>query len=172
MSAETVESDLKRTLKARMRSDLVVNQQRHAGQLFYILKDPVSLKYYRFRPEEYFLLSQLDGEKDLYDVQHAFVAEFSPQRLAIEDLERFVRQLLDAGVAVVDSPLAGKRLYERHRQRKFQKVKSTLSNFMYIRIPLFDPERILDRMLKWFGFLFTLPFFFVACAFWASAGLL
>src|SRR5215207_9762658 len=136
MSLETVESDLRRTLKARMRSDLTVNRQRHAGQLFYVLKDPVSLRYYRFRPEEYFLLSQLDGEKDLYDVQHAFVAEFSPQRLSIEDLERFVRQLLDAGVATVDSPRAGKRLYERHRERKLAKIKQTFANFMYIRIPL------------------------------------
>jgi putative peptide zinc metalloprotease protein len=172
MSTETVESDLRRTLKARMRTDLAANQQRHAGQLFYILKDPVSLRYYRFRPEEYFILQQLDGTKDLYDVQHAFVAEFSPQRLSIEDLERFVRQLLDAGVAVVDSRLAGRRLYERHKERKFVKLKQTLLNFMYIRIPLFDPERLLDRLLGWFGFLFTIPFFLVACAFWASAGLL
>jgi len=172
MSTETVESDLRRTLKARMRTDLVANQQRHAGQLFYILKDPVSLKYYRFRPEEFFILQQLDGVSDLYDVQHAFIAEFSPQRLSIEDLERFVRQLLDAGVAVVDSPLAGRRLYERHKERKFAKVKQTLMNFMYIRIPLFDPERLLDRLLGWFGFLFTIPFFLVACAFCASAGLL
>ena len=27
-------------------------------------------------------------------------------------------------------------------------------------------------MLGWFGFLFTIPFFLIACAFWASAGLL
>jgi len=172
MSTETIESDLRRSLKARMRTDLVANQQRHAGQLFYIIKDPVSLRYYRFRPEEYFLLTQLDGENDLYDVQHAFANEFRPQRLSIEDLERFVRQLLDAGVAVVDSPRAGRRLYERHRQRKFQKLRQTLANFMYIRIPLFDPERLLERLLKWCGFLFTIPFFLLACSFWASAGLL
>jgi putative peptide zinc metalloprotease protein len=172
MSNETVESDLRRTLKARMRTDLVANQQRHAGQLFYILKDPVGLRYYRFRPEEYFLLTQLDGKNDLYDVQHAFVTEFAPQRLSIEDLERFVRQLLDAGVAAVDTPLAGRRLYERHKERKFTKLRQTLTNFMYIKIPLFDPERMLDRLLGWFGFLFTVPFFLLACAFWASAGLL
>jgi putative peptide zinc metalloprotease protein len=172
MSLETVESDLRRSLKARMRSDLAVNQQRHAGQLFYVLKDPVSLRYYRFRPEEYFLLSQLDGEKDLYDVQHAFVTEFSPQRLSIEDLERFVRQLLDAGVATIDTPRSGRRLYERHREKKFAKLKQTFSNFMYIRIPLFDPERTLERMMKWCGFVFSLPFFLLMCCFWASAGLL
>ena len=50
-----------RPLRMRMRSDLIVAEQTVQGRLCRMLKDPVSLKYFRFEEEEYFLLSQLDG---------------------------------------------------------------------------------------------------------------
>src|SRR5581483_813956 len=38
-----------------------------------------------------------------------------------------------------------------------------LLNFLYIRIPLCNPDRFLDRLLPWFGFLFS-PAFAVEAA--------
>ena len=61
-----------------LRPDLVINRQQYGGQSYYIIKDPVGLKYFRFREEELFLLSQLDGRSTLDDVPSACGEWLSP----------------------------------------------------------------------------------------------
>jgi putative peptide zinc metalloprotease protein len=48
-----------------------------------------------------------------------------------------------------DSPKAGKQLYERHGKRWRQEWMQTLTNILYIKIPVFDPERILTYLLNY-----------------------
>jgi putative peptide zinc metalloprotease protein len=169
MSGATAQSDLRRNLKVRMRPDLRIEEQKYGGQTFHIVKDPVAMRYFRFRPEELFLLNRLDGRRNLEDVRQEFAEEFRPQRLSIEDLEKFVRQAMQAGIASVDTPQLGQRLFERNRKRRWDKVKQTALSFMSLKIPVFDPERILARLLPWCRWLYTLPAFFLASLFMLSA---
>jgi putative peptide zinc metalloprotease protein len=165
MGVSMVNPDLRRKIKVRMRTDLIVNRQRYGGQSYYIVKDPLGLRYFRFREEELFLLQSLDGRNNLDDVRHAFVEKFRPQRLSVQELEKFVAQLLQAGLATAQTQQAGQRLFERYKKRKREKIKQLFLNILYVKIPLFDPEKLLTRMLPYTRFLFTLPFFAVALAF-------
>src|SRR5260370_34675058 len=38
----------------------------------------------------------------------------------------------------------------------------TLTNILYIKIPLFDPDRILTKMVPYTGWIFTIPFLAVS----------
>lgn len=165
MSVSMMNPDLRRKIKVRMRPDLVINRQRYGGQSYFIIKDPIGLRYFRFREEELFLLERLDGKNNLDDIRHEFVDKFRPQRLSVQELEKFVSQLLQAGLATAQTPQVGQRLYERLKKRRRDKIKQLFMNILYIKIPLFDPERLLDRILPYTRFLFTLPFFFLALAF-------
>lgn len=172
MSAGLGNADLRRKIKVRMRPDLIINRQRYGGQTYCVVKDPVSLRYYRFRDEELFLLQQFDGEKNLDDVRHEFVEKFRPQRISVTELEAFVRQVLQAGIATVDTPQLGQRLYERYKKRRWDKIKHLFFNIFYLKVPLFDPERILTGMLPYFGFVFTIPFLLLMIVLWSSSALL
>jgi putative peptide zinc metalloprotease protein len=48
----------------------------------------------------------------------------------------------------------------------------TLTNILYIKIPVFDPDRLLQRMLRWVGWIFSLWFFALSVGLMVSAGLL
>ncbi|QDU59494.1 Peptidase family M50 [Planctomycetes bacterium Pan216] len=172
MSTGMVNPDLRRKIKVRMRPDLVINQQRYAGQSFFIVKDPVSLKYYRFREEELFLLKQFDGVNTLDDIRHAFVEKFRPQRISVSDLEKFVQQLLQAGIATADTPQVGQRLYERFKKKKRDKIKQLFANILYLKVPIFDPEWLLKKIIPWTGWFYSLPAFIVMIGLMLSAGLL
>lgn len=172
MGATMLNPDLRRKIKVRLRPDLIINRQRHAGQTYFIVKDPVSLRYYRFREEELFLLQQFDGEKTFDDVRHEFVEKFRPQRLSVTELEKFVQQLLQAGIATVDTPQLGQRLYERYKQRMWDKVKQFFANILYIKIPIFDPDRLLAGMLPYTRFVYSIPFFALAILFGLTSLLL
>src|SRR5262245_34377318 len=166
------ELERRKQVKILLRSDLVVEPQKYEGRTYFVLKDPVSLRYYRLKDNEHFLLQFLDGKHTLEEAQKAYEREYRPERLKLEDLEGFAQQLLTAGLALSDSPKAGKLLYERRGKRRRQEWLQTLTNILYIKIPVFDPERILKVMLRYLGWIFTLWFFTLSVAFMLGAILL
>jgi putative peptide zinc metalloprotease protein len=145
-------------LKARLRPDLIVQPQFYEGMTHYVVKDPIALKYFRFKVEEYFLLQQLDGKNQLQDVKKAFERKYRPQTISIEDLTRFVAQLHEAGLAQIDSPDQAQVLIRRRKKNRWKKVWQFLANILYIKIPVIDPERLLTGMYPFFRWIFT-PYF-------------
>ena len=57
--------------KLRVRADLDILPQRYEGRTYYVVKDPVSLRYYRFKEQEHFLIGLMDGSYTLDDAQKA-----------------------------------------------------------------------------------------------------
>src|SRR5262249_46328750 len=151
MAAETLDSDLERRKQVRLclRPDLDIAPHKYEGRTYYIVKDPVSLRYYRFKEQEHFLLELMDGSTTLDDAQKAFETRFRPDRLTLEDLEGFGQQLLTVGLAHNESPQAGKQLFERRRKRRRREWLAILTNILYIKLPVFDPDRLLTWMLPY-----------------------
>jgi putative peptide zinc metalloprotease protein len=173
MQTQAPASDVERRKKVRLRlrSDLSIARQRYEGRTYFVVKDPVSMRYYRFKEQEHFLLRLMDGAHSLDDAQKEFENRFRPDRLTLEDLEQFGQQLLTAGLVQNESPQAGKLLYERRGKRRRRELLQTCTNILYIKIPIFDPERLLDRMIPWCRFVFT-AWFGVLSVLWVLAALL
>src|SRR5581483_9724831 len=66
-----------------------------------------------------------------------------------------------AGLVQHETAQAGKQLYEKRRkQRRLQRI-ATWSNILYIKLPIFDPDKLLGHMLRYLWWIFT-PWFFLA----------
>ena len=167
-------SDLERRkhVRLRRRSDLTIVPQRYEGRTYFVVKDPVSLRYYRFKEQEHYLLTLMDGAVTLDSAQKSFEDRFRPERLKLEDLEQFGQQLLTMGLVQNESPQAGKQLYDNRKKRLRMEWMQTLTNILYIKIPIFDPEKILVLMLPYLWWMFTRTFLFLSFCFMASAGIL
>src|SRR6184192_1973882 len=161
MQAPPAATDVERRKKVRirMRRDVNIAPQKYEGRTYYVVKDPVSLRYYRFKEQEYFLIGLMDGEFTLDDAQKQFEKRFRPERLTLEDLEGFAQQLLTAGLAQNESPQAGKQLFDRRKKRRRSEWMQTLTNILYIKIPVFDPDKLLGRMLRYLSWIFSGWFF-------------
>src|SRR6201994_4474043 len=125
-------------LQVRLRPDLVVQPQFYEGMTHYVIKDPLALKYFRFKIEEYFLLQQFDGKQTLQDVKKAFERKYRPQTISIEDLTRFVAQLHEAGIIQIDSAEQPRFLIRRRKKNRWRRVWSFLANILFIKIPVID----------------------------------
>jgi putative peptide zinc metalloprotease protein len=174
MERPTTATDLERRkqVKLRIRTDLAIAPQKYEGRTYYVVKDPVSLRYYRFEEQEHFLIELMNGSTTLDDAQKAFEKRFRPKRLTLEDLEGFGQQLLKAGLAHNESPQAGTQLFERRRKRKRTELMQYVTNILYIKIPVFDPDKLLGRMLPYLRFIFTTWFFVASILLMLSAVLL
>jgi putative peptide zinc metalloprotease protein len=174
METTTPADDLERrkSVRVRLRCDLAIEAQKYEGRTFHVVKDPVSLRYYRLKDNEYFLLQYLDGKHTLEDAQKEYEVRYRPDRLKLEDVEAFAQQLVNAGLAQNESPRAGKQLYEQRNKRRRSEWMQTLTNILYIKIPVFDPDFLLKRMLRWLGWIFALWFFALSVGLMLSAALL
>jgi putative peptide zinc metalloprotease protein len=162
----------RKKVRIRMRRDLAIAPQKYEGRTYYVVKDPVSLRYYRFKEQEQFLIKLMDGTQTLDDAQKEYEKRFRPERLTLEDLEGFAQQLLTAGLAQNESPQAGKQLFDRRKKRRRSEWMQTLTNILYIKIPIYDPDRLLSTMLPYLRWIFTALFLIVSIGVMLAAILL
>ena len=159
----------RKKVRLRIRRDLNIAPQKYEGRTYYVVKDPVSLRYYRFKEQEHFLIGLMNGTTTLDDAQKKFEERFRPDRLTLEDLESFGQQLLTAGLAQNESPQAGKQLFDRRKKRRRSEWMQALTNILYIKIPVYDPDKLLEKMLPWLRWMFTTWFLVVSVLFMLSA---
>lgn len=163
------QNERRKQVRLRLRSDLQISEQRYEGKRSYVVKDPVSLRYYRFNEQEYFVVRLFDGKHTMEEIQKEFERNYRPHRLTHEDLEAFARQLLTAGLAQHESSRAAEELLEsRRKQRRLQRI-ATWTNILYIKIPIFDPDRILTFLYRYLFWIFTWWFFALSVALMLSA---
>jgi putative peptide zinc metalloprotease protein len=153
--AAAADLERRKHVRIKLRPDVSTIKQKYEGRTYHVVKDPVSLRYYRFKEQERFLLELMDGTHTLEECQKQFEERFRPDRLTLEDLEAFASQLLQAGLAQNESPAAGKQLFDRFKKRRRSAWMQAFLNVLYIKIPLFDPDRILIRLLHPLRFIFT-----------------
>lgn len=164
-------AERRKQVKLRIRADLAITEQKYEGRLCHVVKDPVSLKYYRFNQQEYFVFERLNGKETLEEIRKEFEKRFAPDRLTLEDLESFARQLVTAGLVQHESPNAARELFEKRRKQRRTKRLATITNILYIKLPVFDPDRLLTKMMPPMRFVFTHTFLWASVVLMLSAGL-
>src|SRR6476661_554886 len=114
-------SSTARPLAVQMRRDLVVRRQRWQSREYWTIKDPLSLKYYRFEDEEFAVLSLLDGQTSSQSIRDDFERRFAPQRISANQLQHLLTMLHRSNLLVANSPGQGQELLKRDNQRRRQK---------------------------------------------------
>jgi putative peptide zinc metalloprotease protein len=155
--AESLVSSSSRPLTVRKRPDLKSSRHRYQGTGYWVLKEPVGLQYFRFHDEEYFILNMLDGHVSLQQIKDGFEQRFAPQKITFGDLQQFIGMLHRSGLVISNSPGQGKALRHRGRKKKTKETLGKMANVFALRFRGFDPERILNAILPWFGWIFTVP---------------
>ncbi len=139
----------------RMRADLYVQCRDSPTCIYWLVKDPVSLRYFHLSDEEYFLLRQLDGRQSLDEVRDKFNQAFSPRRVQNSQLHSYLSFLHDNSLIVADLPGHSDRLLAIGRQRRRQQIASALMNVLAIRFRGVDPERFLGWLYPKVRWAFT-----------------
>ncbi|MCE9548326.1 MAG: HlyD family efflux transporter periplasmic adaptor subunit [Planctomycetia bacterium] len=151
--ADSLVSSSARPLAVRVRPDLKVRRHRYQGLASWVVKEPVGLKYFRFREEEYAILSMLDGQVSLDELRRQYEERFPPQKISIEEIWRFIGTLHQNGLVLTHLTGQGPQLRKRHNERRHRELLSAASNILAVRFRGIDPQRLLNWLLprtRWF----------------------
>jgi putative peptide zinc metalloprotease protein len=145
----------------RYREDLIESQQKFEGKTYFVIKDPLTSKFFRIKEYEHFITQKLDGKTSLEKVKEEFEKNFQIL-LPPETLEQFVGRLKELGFLEGEIP---SRELSKTGFKWFKKEdKSFLNKILFIKIKAFNPEKLLDWLYKYFKFIFTPYFSFFAVA--------
>ncbi len=141
-------------LRPRLRSHARIHRHEYRGERWYVLEDRISRRTHRFNPVAYYVIGLMDGRRTMHEIWDAAVARFGDDAPSQEDLIRLMGQLHLADVLQCEVSPDVDELLRRSRRMAQRKTLATLLSPLAIRIPLLDPERMLDRWLPLYRPLF------------------
>jgi putative peptide zinc metalloprotease protein len=162
-----------------LRPDLLIAKQRYEGHTYYVIKDPVSLQYFRLTAEDYALATLFDGRRTFGEIREAFIAQ-NPHRLLEaseqeinERLAQFANDLALMQFLAVQGQRLKARFDSARRQKKKKGVLLRAINALFFgRKSLFDPDRLFGRMAKPVAWIWSPVCFWISMAMIAVAAFL
>ncbi|MGE0606827.1 MAG: HlyD family efflux transporter periplasmic adaptor subunit [Pirellulales bacterium] len=142
-------------LPLAVRGDLMARRQTFQGRTWWVIKDPLKLRYHRLAEAEYFILNNLDGQHSPADIQEAYGWQFAPDRLSIAEVVGFAAMLHQSGLVTSHASGQGHVMLERDAQRIRGNRWGMLSNLLSIRFRGVDPDGFLNRVYPFVRWAFT-----------------
>jgi putative peptide zinc metalloprotease protein len=150
-------------VRMKMRPDLTFDHQNYQGVEYLVVKEPLGQKYYQFPPQVHYILTLLDGDQTIDQLQDAYHEKYAPKRITRQELQQLLTRFHQDGLVTSDMPGQGIELLKRGDKNKRMERFQALSNILAIRYRGFDPERMLNAMIKWTWWIFTKPAVFIVC---------
>ncbi len=129
------------SLKPAIRKDLIFNKADLDAGCSVVVKDPSSMRYFKLDPVTARIALLLDGTLTSSQISEE-MAERHGATVTTSQIDALVVQLRERGL------LGG----------ASSAVRETRQSILAFRVGLFNPDRLLGKLHRWLGFLFSKPF--------------
>lgn len=137
----------------KFRGDLVVSPLEGHRETAFVVKDPITKKFFRFKQHELFIARQLDGNTSFEEIQERFENEFGVS-LPDDKLKRYLQLLQD--LSFLETERSAREL--SRAQSRALTARSPFQRILYVRLRTLDPDRVFDRIIPYIRFFFTRKF--------------
>jgi putative peptide zinc metalloprotease protein len=134
-------------LRPKLRSHARLHRHRYRGELWYLLEDPASGRVNRFTPAARLVIALMDGRRrvsDLWEIANRQQGENAPTQ---DEMIQLLGQLHAADLLQTDVTPDVAELFSRSAREEKSRARRSYGNPMAIRLPLWDPDRVLNRFL-------------------------
>ncbi len=134
-----------RRLRPKLRRDVRITEQIFRGQSWFVIQDPVTCQYFRLGPTEYRFIRELDGRRTVGEILQELAIHLGEDSLAPELAARLLNYLQQSSLLESSERLDPASLYESYRTLMRKRGLRIAGNFLFLNVPLVDP----DRFLRW-----------------------
>ena len=142
-------------LRPRLLSSVHVSRQHFRGQLWYVLENSSNNKFSRISDNAYYFLAMLDGKRTVDNVWQICNEQLADRAPTQPEVIQLLGQLYCSNLLYAELPPDTTSLFNRYQMRIKRQVQGYLTNLLFIRIPLIDPERFLERWVSIMGKVFS-----------------
>ncbi len=123
-----------------------------------MLQDRLSGRQHRFTPAAHYVIALMDGKRIFQNIWETASEHLGDDAPTQDEMIRLLGQLHASDLLLCDVPPDSLELFQRYQKHQRSKWRQRLSSPLSIKIPLWDPERFLERwkvlanlIFSWFG---------------------
>ncbi len=141
-----------------LRPSVRVRRQNFRCERWIVLEDPFNNTFFRLTPAAYEFVARLRPDRTVQEVWQECLNRFPDDAPGQEAAIQLLAQLYFANLLQYNIAADTAQLFQRYQKRKQREFRARLTNIMFMRFPLLDPDRFLVRALpvvgkciSWFG---------------------
>ena len=144
-------------LRPRLRSTVQIYRQHFRGRMWHVLQDPGSNQFFRLNEPAYQFVAMLDGRHKVANVWRVCNEELGDEAPTQGEVIQLLGQLYVSNLLQAELPPDAEAMFSRYQKRVRREIKGYMTNLLFVRIPLIDPDHFLNRWVALFGKVFTVP---------------
>lgn len=132
-------------LNVKLHDNAIIYKQYQKGKLFYIIKEPLNNKFFQITPQAYNFITTLnlnDTVDNLWEDYLQKNPKLAPSQKEVIDILSTLHQL---NLLHTNSLNKSHLIYKRQKRKDQKKLKTKLLSFLFIKIPIWNPEVFLKR---------------------------
>ena len=135
------------SIRPRLRNHAQIHRHIYRDSVWYVLQNHSTGKFHRFTPVANLIIGLMDGRRTLQEIWDIACDRLGDEVPTQDEVIKLLSDLHRADVLQSDAPPDLKELQQRRIKHVRMRWKQYLGNPLSLRIPLFDPDRMLNRLM-------------------------
>lgn len=134
------------SLRVALLPSVQVREQTFRGQTWSVLQDTYTQRYFRASRQASRFIQSLDTQKTVEQVWEEFVNQHPEDAPSQEEVIQILSQLHMSNLLYSLQQADNEAIAKRYKAQKNKELMAKLASFLYIRVPLWNPDAWLDRI--------------------------
>ncbi|MBF0462634.1 MAG: PqqD family peptide modification chaperone [Magnetococcales bacterium] len=135
-------------LRPRLRSQAHIFRHSYRGERWHVVQDLASGRFLRLNTTAYWLVTLMDGHRTMDNIWQMACQALQDETPTQDELLQLLAQLHQANLLLTDKNPDLEELHHRHDRMQKLKLIQYLANPLSLKIPLFDPDRLLTLLVR------------------------
>jgi putative peptide zinc metalloprotease protein len=144
-------------LRVGLRPGTQVQMQHYRSEPWMVLHEPAHNGYFRARPDTYARINALRPDNTLGEIWAQQTAQDPTSAPGQEAFFELVTELYKANLLFVEGGVSDSQLLERTVRKKQKPLPARISETLFFRVPLWDPEKFLMRHRRAIAIAYSWP---------------
>jgi putative peptide zinc metalloprotease protein len=142
-------------LRPKLRKHVCTYPQKYRGERWYLLRDQTSGRHLRFNASAYEFIGRLDGEYNVEEIYQQVLSTGNDGAPNQDEIIVILTQLFAMDLLRSQLPAEATEFFNRFQNQRRISKQRTIMNPLAIRIPLMDPDSLLNLCMPWVRPLFS-----------------
>jgi putative peptide zinc metalloprotease protein len=141
--------------RAQLHPEAEIRRHRFRGNLWYVVRDPLSNQFARISPAAYFFACRLRLNRTIEHIWRECLQLYPDDAPTQQEVIQLLAQLTQLNLLSSDLPPDATMSFRRQQKTEGKEFQGKLINFLFYRTHLVDPSPLLDALLPWFKPVFS-----------------
>ncbi len=134
-------------LRPQVKNHVIVRRHYYRRELWYVISTKTNAAHMRINSAAYYLFRQFNGERTVEDIWNDSLAALDDDAPTQDEVVGLLSELFDATAVDFQQQSDVDQLFDNHRSQQARNAKSKHLNPLFMRFTLFDPDKLVQRML-------------------------